>query len=644
MNVERYQQKIIKKYTKIIDEAKGTFEEIFDANFSHNKYPIVEYSEDGKIIKISYQEMKRRIVAFSYYLTNKIDNRRDLYIAINLENSPEWIMAFWGILMSGNKPYLMNLRHPDTLIKRSLKDLGVEYSVDLHEENKFGVKSLLIPEFLGEIPSDYKYEFANEIALSTSATSMEEKICFYSGKELLSQMTNIKEILKQTKEVRRTYHQTIKLLAFLPFYHIFGLITVYFWFTFFGYTIVLLKDYSPQTILSTIKKHEVTHLFAVPLLWHTIEDELVNQVKARGPEVEKKFYDGIEKSIRVQSKHPIIGPKIIKGPFKEIRSSLFGDSIQFCISGGSYLRSSSLKLMNAIGYPLYCGYGATEIGITSVELSKNIKDRLRNSVGYPLASIEYRIVDNVLEVKGESNCHKVMINGVTIKTDEYYITNDIVHQDETGRYYIDGRKSDIVIADNGENINPDVVEELFNFSNFPVNCFSILGLSKEQEKETLSIVIELKQTALKQDEEAIRSYFESINSTLDMTQRIKNIYFTFDQIKNPAAIKVSRKYLKAHLDSGDIKLFTSITNSNEEYKKTSLTDTLIKIFAEALRMDEDKIKPDSHFLYDLNGTSLDYFTLLSMINEQFSLEIAFDVNNPLVSVSDFEKYIMENKK
>ena len=50
MNVERYQQGIIKKYTKLIEESSGSFEEIFNINFSHNKYPIVEYSKDGEII------------------------------------------------------------------------------------------------------------------------------------------------------------------------------------------------------------------------------------------------------------------------------------------------------------------------------------------------------------------------------------------------------------------------------------------------------------------------------------------------------------------------------------------------------------------------------------------------------------------
>ena len=643
MNVERYQQKIIKKYTKIIDESKGSFEEIFNANFSHNIYPIVEYSQNGEIIKVSYPEMKQRIINFSYYLTSKLNGEKDKYIALNIDNSPEWIMSFWAILMSGNKPYLLNLRHPETLIKKGLEDLKIECSIDKGETNKYGLKSLQIPDKLENAPSDYQYNFADEIAISTSATSMEQKVCFYSGKEILAQLKNTKPVLNETKEVRRTYNKTIKLLAFLPFYHIFGLITVYFWFTFFGYTIVLLNDYSSQTILSTIKKHGVTHIFSVPLFWHTIEDEINKQVSSRDEKTREKFKEGIEQSIKVQSKYGRLGLKLARRGFKEIRASLFGDSVQLCISGGSYLRNSSLRLINALGYPLYCGYGTTEIGITSVELSSNINDRLKNSVGYPLPSVSYRINDGVLEVKGDSTCHKIMINGVEHQVEEYFVTQDVVHQDETGRYYIDGRKSDIVIADNGENINPDIIEEMFNLSRYPVNTFSILGLANKEAKESLSLVIELKKDATLKDEKAIREYIETINNQLDMTQRVKNIYFTFDQIKNPNAIKVSRKYLLTHLKGGDIKLISSLEENKKEYQKTELTEILIKLFAEALNMDANKIQPNSHFVYDLSGTSLDYFNLLALVNERFNLNLSFDINNPLVCVADFEKYIRENQ-
>ena len=80
-------------------------------------------------------------------------------------------------------------------------------------------------------------------------------------------------------------------------------------------------------------------------------------------------------------------------------------------------------------------------------------------------------------------------------------------------------------------------EEMFNLSRYPVNTFSILGLANKEAKESLSLVIELKKDATLKDEKSIREYIETINNQLDMTQRVKNIYFTFDQIKNPNAIK-----------------------------------------------------------------------------------------------------------
>ena len=70
----------------------------------------------------------------------------------------------------------------------------------------------------------------------------------------------------------------LKQLAFLPFYHVFGLFAVYFWFTFFGRTLVFLRDYSADTILKTCRRHQVTHIFAVPMLWHTIEKQVRAEV------------------------------------------------------------------------------------------------------------------------------------------------------------------------------------------------------------------------------------------------------------------------------------------------------------------------------------------------------------------------------
>ena len=80
---------------------------------------------------------------------------------------------------------------------------------------------------------DPEKEFENEIALSTSATSLKETICFYSGEKMTNQLLNTKAVLKENKRVSTFYNGEIKLLTFLPLYHIFGLVAVYFWFSYY---------------------------------------------------------------------------------------------------------------------------------------------------------------------------------------------------------------------------------------------------------------------------------------------------------------------------------------------------------------------------------------------------------------------------
>ena len=631
------QRTLQRVYTKKLRESEPTFECIFEANFSHTDFPIFEYDKGEETIKVSYPEAKARIRNVARALEELIPEK-DIYVGLNMETSPNWVIGFWAILMSGNKPYLINLRHPKELTKGILNTLEVKYLLSDGEVDDYGLKSIQINTLNHEVEDNHKFNFANEIALSTSGTTMNEKICLYTGKEILAQLSNTETVLKESKEVKRMYKKTIKLLAFLPFYHIFGLITVYFWFTYFGYTIVFLKDYSSSTILHTIRKHEVTHVFGVPLLWHTIESEVRKEVAKRDEKTQKKFEDGIKKINKLQNINYRFGMNIARRAMKEIRNSLFGDSIRLCISGGSYIKDSTLELISGLGYPLFNGYGTTEIGITSVELAVKPKYRLLNSVGKPLKSVQYKIEDGTLRVKGESTCHTVIIGKERIKTDEWFDTLDMAHVDETGRYYIDGRKGDLIISDDGENINPDEIEKHFDFSSFPVLYFSVLGLSDD--KKDVSLVIEPSKKIIKEEIEALKKYIDSVNNTLPYSHKIKNIYVSYDDIQNRNAIKVSRTYLRSGVKNGKIHLLSlDEADSNKEFESTSLTEILIDIFAEALNLDRSHIKPDSHFLYDLNGTSLDYYNLLYLVNNRFNTNITFNPDDPLVSPQDFEKYL-----
>ena len=63
--------------------------------------------------------------------------------------------------------------------------------------------------------------------------------------------------------------------------------------------------------------------------------------------------------------------------------------------------------------------------------------------------------NGVLQVKGKSLCVKKLVNGNEAVTGEWFDTGDMVTCRD-GNYFIHGRKSDTVIGEHGENINPDI--------------------------------------------------------------------------------------------------------------------------------------------------------------------------------------------
>ena len=447
---------------------------------------------------------------------------------------------------------------------------------------------------------------------------MKEVICFYHGKEIACQILNFRPIVTESPRMAKHYKGSLKQLAFLPFYHVFGLFAVYFWFTFFGRTLVFLPDYSGSSILKTCRKHEVTHIFAVPLLWHTVEQELQKTLRDMPKKDQEKFQKGLALSQKLQDLFPTFGPEIAKALMGQVCDKLFGRSVYFCINGGSYVRSSALSLINGLGYPLHNGYGMSEVGITSVELRRRPKDRNKNSIGRPFAAAEYRLdEEGVLWIKSGTSCVEKWVNGEKLVTEEWFCTGDRMSC-EDGHYFIHGRVSDIVIGENGENINPDEIESRFSLQKAP--AFSVLGLG-EGENQTLSMVVSVSPYLTKKALEELRNEAHAINSTLPASHAVKAFYFTTDPLMPPSAIKVSRKQLQTKISAGEVKLhsFAEGLAAKEEEDVSPLLEKVMELVAKSLDLEKEAVTPDAHFMFDLGGSSLQYFSLLSLLAEEFSL-------------------------
>ena len=375
------------------------------------------------------------------------------------------------------------------------------------------------------------------------------------------------------------------------------------------------------------------------MLWHTIEKQVWAAAEKSGERYVKKLNRGIKFTTKLQNIFPNLGAAVAKRMTSQVTDKLFGRSVMFCISGGSYLRDSALELINGIGYNLRNGFGMSEVGITSVELRKKAKHLNENSIGRPFDSVEYKLSDdNELYIKGTSLCKRKLINGEETAFDGWFKTGDIA-ENRGGNYFILGRKSDVVIGESGENINPDIIEKLFSSSS--AKALSVLGLQGDNGEE-LSMVIGVSRYTTQQRLAQIRDEMYAINSTLPPASSVKRFYFAFEELAPPTAIKVSRTGVKRKIANGEITLipFNEIdADASAETEETPLYKKVRAIIAEALNIPEDKIVPSSHLFYDLGASSIQYFSILSLLAEQFSIENYSKEDSYRYTVKEMCEYI-----
>ena len=646
-NIPRY----IKWKFKQLENYSCCFESLFSIIHDQQYRIFCEYTDNFIIKNFTYADFAIYCKKFASYLINqKISSYRGQFIGLLMENSLNWVAIFWALLMIGCKPFLLNKKMPIEMLKEMAENMNINLVIaDNHLENVFSKvliisnKNKPLEEIVGCKPLN-EFSWEDEIALSTTATTLSYKICVYKGKDLFAQVGNAKGIISKNKMVKEHYNNRLKVLAFLPFYHVFGLIAAYFWFSLFGRTFVFLRDYSSDTILKTCQRHKVTHIFGVPLLWDTIAREVKKEINQLPEKEKKKAFKALSFTYNLQNIFPHYGRHKCRKLLRKIQNKLFGDSVAFCISGGGPINNETLYLINAIGYPLYNGYGSTEIGITSVELRARPKYRCLGTIGKPFDTLQYSIDDELL-VRGSSICSKIISRDgkqEVINKNKWYHTNDIASVDSKGYYYLRGRKDDIYIGKNGEKINPDEIEKTILLTSVTRYCFTTY-------QEKLTLVIQLSKSNYTIKAQAI---FKEINNCLialgKKGYQIEQVLYTFDSIASKEAIKVSRTILDNLISKNKIQLykFTSFLTSIEEDKGNINQDVINRItnlFSEVLNKNQSTIDVNSNFFFDLGGTSLDYMNLLMRLEQEFEMSVSLKEES-CSTVNDFYEYIMNKGK
>ena len=116
---------LISNNNKNLENSPMNFESLYNITFC-NSGVMAEDNDGFRIHSYTYTEIRNRIEEMSCAIYNKLGATHD-YVAIEMENSVDWIVTFWSVLRSGNKPYLVNCRHPESLANSALNTLGIKY-------------------------------------------------------------------------------------------------------------------------------------------------------------------------------------------------------------------------------------------------------------------------------------------------------------------------------------------------------------------------------------------------------------------------------------------------------------------------------------------------------------------------------------
>lgn len=150
-------------------------------------------------------------------------------------------------------------------------------------------------------------------------------------------------------------------------------------------------------------------------------------------------------------------------PAKIVKNQVFGKQFHTICSGGAYLDPKYIDLFHKYDITILQGYGMTECApVISITVPWNIR---KDSVGQLIPNCEARTVDGELWVKGSSvmqGYYKMPEETAQTLEDGWLKTGDLGYADEEGFVYLTGRKKNLIITKNGENVSPEELENTLN--------------------------------------------------------------------------------------------------------------------------------------------------------------------------------------
>ena len=150
---------------------------------------------------------------------------------------------------------------------------------------------------------------------------------------------------------------------------------------------------------------------------------------------------------------------------EELKGMVWGKQLYRIGTGGGYLAPELAQKFLDIGIRIGQGYGMSECSPKICVPDYNRPEKVA-SVGVPVKGCDIRIQDGEIQVKSPS----VMLGYYkdeeqtkeAFTEDGYLRTGDLGYIDEDGYVFLTGRKKNLIIFENGENVSPEAIENIFD--------------------------------------------------------------------------------------------------------------------------------------------------------------------------------------
>lgn len=385
----------------------------------------------------TYTQLRKDSEGFSCVL--KALGQQGEHIALTGPASYPWIVTYFGIVNSGSVAVPLDAALPAIelcelidradvtvlVVDESRKDVvetaknhcpKLKYLISMQKEES-DEESLSFGQLLKEHQGSFEWQPEPDklcTIMFTSGTTGKSKGVMLSHRNLAENATCL-----DMKIPERTV-----LLSVLPIHHAYCLSMDILKALSLG-SVICIND-SLMRVAKNIKLFRPNMMLMVPLMIETLAKKLEDSAKV---------------------------PAIV------VKLKVFGKQFHTICSGGAYLNPAYIDLFQKYGITIQQGYGMTECApVISTNVSWNIK---KESVGQLLPNCEAKVVDNEIWVRGSS----VMMGYYNMpdKTEEtlkegWLLTGDLGYVDEEGFVFLTGRKKNLIITKNGENVSPEELE------------------------------------------------------------------------------------------------------------------------------------------------------------------------------------------